>query len=146
MLPDFIEFSKFARQATLVPVVKSVSADLLTPVSAFLSIAQGEPYAFMLESVEGGEKLGRYTFLGVRPFTQLRAKGKQVEIARGKKRERREASFVPVLRELLREHSPAQLPGLPPFTAGAVGFVAYDAVRQFEPVPSIARCDLDVPD
>jgi anthranilate synthase component 1 len=146
LLPNFKEFTKLARQATLVPIMKSVSADLLTPVSAFLSIAQGEPYAFMLESVEGGEKLGRYTFLGVRPFMQLRANGRRVEIRRGKKSERREANFIEVLRELFREHSPVQLPGAPPFTAGAVGFVAYDAVRQLEQLPKIAKNDVDVPD
>ena len=62
--PDFKEFERLARDATLVPVAKSISADLLTPVSAFLMFAAGEPYSFLLESVEGGEKVGRYTFLG----------------------------------------------------------------------------------
>ncbi|MFZ0818086.1 MAG: anthranilate synthase component I, partial [Candidatus Sulfotelmatobacter sp.] len=66
--PDFKEFSRLARSATLVPVVKSVSADLLTPVSAFLTIAKNEPHAFLLESAERGEQVGRYTFLGVRPY------------------------------------------------------------------------------
>ena len=65
--PDFKQFSRLAREATLVPVVKSVSADLLTPVSAFLAIAKKEPHAFLLESVERGEQIGRYTFLGARP-------------------------------------------------------------------------------
>src|SRR5579859_7194051 len=62
--PDFKEFSRLAREATLVPVVKSVSADLLTPVSAFLAIAEKESHAFLLESIERGEQIGRYTFLG----------------------------------------------------------------------------------
>ncbi len=66
--PDFKEFSRLARESTLVPVVKSVSADLLTPVSAFLAIAENEPDAFLLESVERGEQIGRYTFLGVQPL------------------------------------------------------------------------------
>ena len=73
--PEFKEFSRLARAASLVPVVKSVSADLLTPVSAFLSIAENEPHAFLLESVERGEQIGRYTFLGVRPYMRLRARG-----------------------------------------------------------------------
>ena len=68
--PDFKEFSRLAREATLVPVVKTISADLLTPVSAFLAIAQKEPYAFLLESIERGEQIGRYTFLGVAPYMQ----------------------------------------------------------------------------
>ena len=87
--PDFKEFSRLARTATLVPVAKSISADLLTPVSAFLAIAEGEPDAFLLESVEGGEKIGRYTFLGVRPFLRLQSRGSQITIERGRKVERR---------------------------------------------------------
>ncbi len=70
--PDFKHFSRLAREATLVPVVKSVSADLLTPVSAFLAIAEKEPHAFLLESVERGEQIGRYTFLGARPYMRVK--------------------------------------------------------------------------
>ncbi|HSM86603.1 MAG TPA: hypothetical protein VLT16_10650, partial [Candidatus Limnocylindrales bacterium] len=66
--PDYKQFAAFAKGATLVPVAKTVAADLRTPVSAFLSIAADEPNAFLLESVEGGEKVGRYTFLGMRPY------------------------------------------------------------------------------
>ena len=93
LYPDFKEFSRLARSATLVPVVKSVSADLLTPVSAFLSIAENEPHAFLLESVERGEQIGRYTFLGARPYMRLRARGSAIEIERGRRRERRRATF-----------------------------------------------------
>jgi len=67
-----------------VPVVKSVSADLLTPVSAFLAIAEKEPHAFLLESLKRGEQIGRYTFLGVRPYMRLRARGSAIEIQRGR--------------------------------------------------------------
>ncbi len=81
--PDYKEFLRLSRDATLVPVVKSISADLLTPVSAFLAVADGEPDAFLLESVEGGEKIGRYTFLGVRPFLRLESRGADITIARG---------------------------------------------------------------
>ena len=71
LFPDYKEFSRLARTATLVPVAKTVAADLRTPVSAFLSVAAEEPNAFLLESVEGGEKIGRYTFLGARPYMIL---------------------------------------------------------------------------
>jgi anthranilate synthase component 1 len=73
--PDYKEFSRLAREATLVPVVKSITADLLTPVSAFLAIAANEPEAFLLESVERGEQIGRYTFLGARPYMLVQAQG-----------------------------------------------------------------------
>src|SRR6267378_3238225 len=144
--PDFKEFSRLARQATLVPVVKSISADLLTPVSAFLAIAEDEPDAFLLESVEGGEKIGRYTFLGVRPFLRLESRGSQIKIERGRKIERRTGDIFQVMKELLRQHHPAAMEGLPPFTGGAVGYCAYDIVRQLEKIGAHAQDDLDVPD
>jgi anthranilate synthase component I len=148
--PDYTEFLRLAKQATLVPVMKSVSADLLTPVSAYLSIAgdegTGEPNAFLLESIESGEKIGRYTFLGARPYMVLRASDGEVTLQRGKKTERFQGDPFVVLRELLREHRVAQLPGLPPFTSGAVGYFAYDAVRRLEPIPSRIVPDVEVPD
>jgi len=167
--PEFKEFSRLARSATLVPVAKSISADLLTPVSAFLAIAADEPDAFLLESVEGGEKIGRYTFLGVRPFLRLESRGDQVTIrdsrteppspSRTKKRparaktratipkiETRTANIFEVIKELLRRHRPAQVEGLPPFTAGAVGYCAYDIVRQLENIGERTEDDLHVPD
>src|SRR3984885_13695173 len=144
--PEFKEFSRLARSATLVPVVKSVSADLLTPVSAFLAIAENEPHAFLLESVERGEQIGRYTFLGARPYMRLRARGKAIEIERGRRRERHEGDVFEFVKLLLGEHQPAAIPGLPPFTAGAVGYFSYDVVRQLERIGDHAKDDLSLPD
>ena len=144
--PDLKEFSRLARQATLVPVVKSVSADLLTPVSAFLAIAEDQPHAFLLESVERGEQIGRYTFLGARPYMRVTARQGMLEIARGQRRETTEGNIFALLKRLLREHKPATIPGLPPFTAGAVGYFAYDAVRQLEKIGDQAKDDLSLPD
>ena len=146
MTPDYRQFAALARNASLVPVVRTVNADLLTPVSAFLSVAGGERDAFLLESVEGGERIGRYTFLGARPYLILKAHGEQIEIRRCRNVERRSGQLLPVLRELLAEHKPAQIPGLPPFTAGAVGYVSYDMVRQFESLPTKAKDDTKLPD
>src|SRR6185437_12203199 len=133
--PDYKEFSRLAREATLVPVVKSVMADLMTPVSAFLALARGEKDAFLLESVERGEQIGRYTFLGARPYMKLRARGNEITLEwakkeRGKKRKQCEGNVFQVAKNLLQQHTPAIIPGLPPFTAGAVGFCSYDIVRQ----------------
>jgi anthranilate synthase component I len=144
--PDYKEFSRLAKEASLVPVVKSVAADLLTPVSAFLAIASNEPDAFLLESVERGEQIGRYTFLGARPYMQVRAGGGRVAVKRGKHTEERQGSVIQVVKELLRQHRPATVPGLPPFTAGAVGYFAYDAVRQLENIGKHAKDDLSLPD
>ncbi len=109
--PDFKEFSRLAREATLVPVVKSVSADLLTPVSAFLAIAEKEPHAFLLESVERGEQIGRYTFLGARPYMRVTARQGAVEIERGRRRETVQDNIFQVVKRLLREHRPASVAG-----------------------------------
>jgi len=144
--PDYEQFSRLAREATLVPVVKTVTADLLTPVSAFLAVAGKEPHSFLLESVERGEQIGRYTFLGARPYMQVWTHGDQITLERGKKRERKTGDVFETLKALLREHRPASLPGLPPFTAGAVGYFAYDAVRQLEKIGEHAKNDVSVPD
>jgi anthranilate synthase component I len=144
--PDYKEFLRVSRGATLVPVAKAISADLLTPVSAFLAVADGEPDAFLLESVEGGEKIGRYTFLGVRPFLRLESRGAEITIERGRKIERRTGDVFEVIKELLQQHRPAAMEGLPPFTAGAVGYCAYDIVRRLEDIGEHAADDLDVPD
>ena len=144
--PDYKEFARLAQNATLVPVVKSVMADLLTPVSAFLAVARQEPRAFLLESVERGERIGRYTFVGARPYMWVQTQGPEVWLHRGKRPERRPGSILTVLKELLREHRPATFPGLPPFTAGAVGYFAYDAVRQLENIGNHAKDDLSLPD
>jgi anthranilate synthase component 1 len=144
--PDFKEFSRLAREATLVPVVKSVSADLLTPVSAFFAIAEKEPHAFLLESAERGEQVGRYTFLGARPYMRVKAQHGTVEIERGRRHEIVQQSVFHVVKRLLREHRIASVPGLPPFTAGAVGYFAYDVVRQLEKIGEHAKDDLGLPD
>ncbi|MGB8580485.1 MAG: anthranilate synthase component I, partial [Candidatus Sulfotelmatobacter sp.] len=137
---------RLARSATLVPVVKSVSADLLTPVSAFLAIARKEPHAFLLESAERGEQIGRYTFLGARPYMRVRAQGCAIEVERGRRRVQRQGNVFQVVKELLGEHRPAAIPGLPPFTTGAVGYFSYDVVRQLENIGEHAKDDLSLPD
>src|SRR6202795_1335321 len=144
--PNFKEFSRLAVNATLVPVVKSVAADLLTPVSAFLAIAEREPHAFLLESVERGEQIGRYTFLGARPYMRVKARQGTVEIERGRRREVVRDSVFQVVKPLLGRHRPAPVPGLPPFTAGAVGYFAYAVVRQLESIGEHAKDDLTLPD
>jgi anthranilate synthase component 1 len=144
--PDYKEFSHLAREATLVPLVKSVTADLLTPVSAFLAVAANEPNAFLLESVERGEQIGRYTFLGARPYMRVQSRGAEIIVHRGARRERRSGNVIQVIKELLRQHGPAEVPGLPPFTAGGVGYFAYDLVRQLENVGNHAIDDLELPD
>ena len=144
--PDYPEFERLAAVHTLVPVVRTISADLQTPVTAFLSVAADEPHAFLLESVERGERIGRYTFLGARPYMVVSARGEEVRIERRGKTEKQKGNVFQVVGKLLAEHRPANLPGLPPFVAGAVGYFAYDVVRRLEKLPKRAKDDLDLPD
>lgn len=146
LTPDYKTFLQLSRDATLIPVGKTLNADMLTPVGAFLSVAAKQRYAFLLESVEGGEKIGRYTFLGGEPRTVITARGNEIAIVRGKTHERRTATVLDVLYAALQQHRPATVPGMPPFTSGGVGYFAYDMVRQFERLPSTAKNDLKLPD
>ena len=145
-LPSAQEFAKLSRKHSLVPVYRTVTADLETPVSAFLRIAAEEPEAFLLESVEGGEHVGRYTFIGVQPYKKMVARGRRITVREGRRERSFEGDIFVELKHALSGHNPAQLPGLPPFTAGAVGFFAYDVVRQLEVLPSLAKDELGVPD
>ncbi len=129
----FEEFVDLSRRGTFVPVVKEIMADLLTPVSAFLKIAEHSDYAFLFESVEGGERVARYSFLGKDPFLVLRQrKGRTVMDLSGVTTESDEP-FVTALRRLMAEYRSPFVPGLPRFTGGAVGYISYDASPVFEP-------------
>ncbi len=144
--PSLKEFLALTKGHTLVPVTRVVAADLDTPVSAFLRVAALEPEAFLLESVEGGEHVGRYTFIGIRPYKSMTAANGQVTIQQGRRKKTITADIFTELKRALEGETPARLPGLPPFTAGAVGFFAYDVVRRIENLPSTAADELHVPD
>ena len=146
-IPDFQTFQQLAGAGNLVPVWKVLTADLETPVSAYLKLAERADYAFLLESVEGGERIGRYTYVGAEPCMIVTANGDQIEIRRGAALTRRRGDFFEVLKELAGQFSPAGTDGLPPFSAGAVGYAGYDLVRQIEPrVPPFRKDDVKAPD
>ncbi len=145
-LPARAEFLKLARTHTLVPVYRRLTADVETPVTAFLRLAADEPECFILESVEGGENVGRYTFIGVQPYKRIVARGTQIEITEQGKTRRSEGDIFALWKEAIEGHVPARVSGLPPFTAGAVGFFAYDVVRQIERLPDETEDDLGLPD
>ena len=147
ILPDFQTFQQLAGEGNLVPVWKVLTADLETPVSAYLKLAERADYAFLLESVEGGERIGRYTYVGAEPCMIVTANGDQIEIRQGATLTRRRGDFFEVLKELAGQFSPAGTDSLPPFSAGAVGYAGYDLVRQIEPcVPPFRKDDVKAPD
>src|SRR6202167_17697 len=146
-VPSQGEFARLAREHTLVPVYRTVTADLETPVSAFLRVAAKEPEAFLLESVEGGEHVGRYTFIGIRPYRKMSSNAPgRITVTEGKKSRTYAGDIFAELKLALEGQTPARLPGLPPFTAGAVGFFSYDVVRSIEHLPTLAADELHVPD
>jgi anthranilate synthase component 1 len=133
-ITSFEEFKDLARRGTFVPVCKEIVADLLTPVSAFLKIAEHADYAFLLESVEGGEHVGRYSFLGKDPFLILRARDGRTTIERSGTTTDSERPFIETLRGLMADFRSPFVPDLPRFTGGAVGYLGYGAAQWFEPV------------
>jgi anthranilate synthase component 1 len=130
----FEEFEREAGRGNVVPVVRSVLADLQTPVGAFLRVAEGARYAFLLESVEGGERVARYSFLGAEPSMVVRGRGTQTIIERNGEREILDVCAADFVREHFRERHLAHRGGLAPLSGGVVGYLAYDAARWFEPV------------
>src|SRR4051794_33401266 len=133
-ITSFEAFTELARRGTFVPVCKEIVADLLTPVSAFLKIAEHADYAFLLESVEGGEHVGRYSFLGKDPFLLLRSRDGRTTIDRGGVVTDPDKPFVDTLRRLMADFRSPYVPDLPRFTGGAVGYFGYGAASWFEPV------------
>ena len=145
-LPDRARFAELARTSRLVPVYRRLFADSLTPLSAFARLDAGES-ACLFESVVGGEKVGRYSFLAADPFLRLEARGPLVTMIGPEGIE----SFpcADPLAELERRMAafrPARLPELPPFTSGVVGCAAYDSVRYSENLPHPPTDDLGLPD
>src|ERR1700726_1081476 len=114
-LPSAREFLALSRKHSLVPVYRTVTADLETPVSAFLRIAADEPEAFLLESVEGGEHVGRYTFIGIEPYKKIVSRGTSITVEQDKERRTFEGDIFAELKQSLSGHTPARLPGMPPF-------------------------------
>jgi anthranilate synthase component 1 len=129
-----------------VPVFAELPADLDTPLSAYLRLRPG-PYAFLLESVEGGEKWARYSFLGSDPLMVLSAKDGRITVRRAGRTERLpDGDPLEALRGLLTEFQPVAVAGLPRFQGGAVGFLGYDMVGHMERLPRVAKDDLQLPD
>jgi anthranilate synthase component 1 len=145
--PTLEEFRQKAKQGNLIPVYREILADMETPVSAFRKIDDGKN-SFLLESVEGGEKWARYSFLGSRPEVIVRTRDRTVEVIRQGKKEVRSFERDPLetIRAVLSEYRPVPDPGLPRFFGGGVGFLGYDVVRFFERLPDRRKPGLDLPD
>src|SRR5262245_10101288 len=146
--PDFNTFLEQTERGNMIPVWAELLADMETPVSVFRKLGTGE-YAFLLESVEQGERVGRYSFIGCNPDVVIRSRGQEIDLCyhgvdeQILKEPRNPLRF---LREFMQRYKPVTNPELPPFIGGAVGYMAYDLVRAFEKLPDRNPDQLKLPD
>ncbi len=147
--PNLREFLKLTKRGNVIPVYKEINADLDTPVSAFLKIKRGD-FSFLLESVEGQEKIARYSFLGVNPALIFKSKGRQLEIIDCRKNKSRRflTSRTPFdeIKQVMRNFRSVEVAGLPRFYGGLVGYIGYDTVRFIENIPDKNKDTLKIPD
>ena len=134
--PTIEEANTLAKKGNLIPLYTEINADLETPVSAYLKIATGS-YSFLLESVEGGERVARYSFIGTEPFRVVKT---------GPGQEQGEVDPLDVIKTTLGQYMPVEVPGLPRFQGGAVGYLAYDTVKYFEKVPIPVEDPFELPE
>jgi len=147
--PSLKEFIKLSEHGNLIPVYKEINADLDTPVSSFMKIKKDD-YAFLLESVEGQEKLARYSFLGTNPSMVFKSNGKDIEISYPHKNSVKKfittSSPLDEIKKIMKDFKAVRVKGLPRFYGGLVGYIGYDTVRFFERIPDKNKDDLKIPD
>jgi len=129
--PSKEQFIELSKQGNLIPVYKEIVADMETPVSAFKKISKNSEYCFLLESVEGGENIARYSFLGSNPQKVFKFKG--------------DKDPFPGLEKIIKQYKPVKVEGMPRFHGGLVGYISYDAVRHIESIPDKNPDDLKLP-
>lgn len=145
MYPDLDKFRELSKEGNLIPVYKEILGDIETPVSAFLKLDK-KP-VFLLESVEGGEKWARYSFLGIDPVVTISCYGRKTELRQGSKVSSFETNDpLTVVKETLSKFKPVDVKGLPRFSGGLVGYIGYDVVKFFEHIPGEEKTGLDMPD
>jgi len=139
VVPNFDDFAQLSRQGNVVPIYREILGDLETPVSAYIKLAARSP-SFLLESVEGGEKWGRYSFLGLHPSLVVKVAGEEVILKTKDGEERQPHGGDPLarLRDVLHRYQAVRLPELPRFYGGLVGYLSYDMVRYIERLPNLA--------
>jgi len=147
--PSLKEFLKLTRKGNVIPVYKEINADLDTPVSSFLKIKKDD-YAFLLESVEGREKIARYSFLGSNPSLVFKSKGKNIQLIYTHRKSNRrfvtKTTPLDEIKKIMQDFKSVTVKGLPRFYGGLVGFIGYDTVRFFERIPDKNPDDLRLPD
>ncbi len=146
--PDYKTFNKLVQKGNVIPVYREIIADLETPVSTFIKLASKEKYSYLLESVEGGERWGRYSFISWAPKIIFRSKGGSFSASAPGQKELWKKTSDPMqeLKNIMAAFKPVEIDGLPRFWGGAVGYVSYDMVRFFENLPDKPKDTLELPD
>lgn len=145
--PKLDEVKLAAQHANAIPVFATLLSDQLTPVSAYTRLAPSAEHAFLLESVIGGEKIARYSFLGTNPIAVVESKDQRTVVTRGSSKEKFDrVDPLAKLRDVLAGYKAVHPPTLPRFLGGAVGYAGYDVVRHYEPLGGAPRDDRDLPD
>lgn len=140
------QFTELSKQYSAIPVYRRLLADVLTPVSLFMNIREDAEFPFLLESVEGGEQLARYSFIGRNPYQKLIFDGAETTMESKEGSEVVSTTYFDKLKELTTAYSEPTLPELPRLKGGAVGFSAYDTFRQVEDLPNVPKDDLNLPE
>ena len=137
--PDFDDFAALARQGNIIPIYREIMGDMETPVLAYKKLGQ-DSMSFLLESVEGGEKWGRYSFLGLHPSLVVKVRGNTVTVRdrRGEEKFEQVADPFEIIRQVLSRYRAVSLPDLPRFYGGLVGYLSYDMVRYIERLPALS--------
>ncbi len=145
MYPDFDTFFKMSESALMVPVSEELNMDTETPIGLFMRFAR-EENSFLLESVEGGERWARYSYIGRRPFMIFKSSGSSITVIEKGRKTEKEGNPFEELKRLKCEYSGIHLKGMPRFCGGAVGYIGYDMVRQIEHLPDVPKDDIGMPD
>ena len=143
---SFKEVQDLARKGNLIPITARIPSDLETPVSAYLKLAQKKRYAFLLESIEGGEKLARYSFVGFDPFLIVEGTGREITVTNPSAKRKLNGNPAEFLEALFAEYHPVHIAGLPRFTGGAVGYSSYDCAGWFEELPNRHENEIGLPE
>jgi len=140
------EARRLNRKGNVIPIFTRIPADLDTPVGAFIKLAQNRPHSFLLESIEGGEKLARYSFLGFDPFVTISGRSGEITLRQGRSKRVIDSHPVEFLKELFLIYKPVRIEELPRFTGGGVGYFSYDAIRWLEDIPDDNPDDIELPE
>lgn len=139
------EVRKLNKKGNVIPLFERIPADLDTPVGAYIKLKSRHKNSFLLESIEGGEKLGRYSFLGFDPFLNIQGENDQVTLSKGNVKKVIDSNPVDFIQQLFDFYKPVKIESLPRFTGGGVGYFSYDTIRWIEDIPDNNPDDLNIP-